>query len=488
MRLLSRLMNSRSVAAGALLYVGMRWFDRLVGVISMVVLARLLTPADFGVVALASVVVGFAVVLFDLGINIAVVQRSSLDNADLDTAWTIRFLQNAVIASLLAGTAPLVARYYADSRLEPVLWCLALAYLLDGLNGMGPVVFQKKQQYAKEVSFFMAKRLLGFVGTLTLAFWMRSYWSLVFGTLISSVVGVVLSHMMYGRLPQFTMTRWRAFVGASFWLALRSMATYATQELDKLVIGRRDGAAMLGGYTIAGQIAAMPTSELLAPLSRALFPGLVAIKDNRERLRRMFLTALGIQVSLALPASVGLALVAGDLVPVMLGEDWVGFIPILIALSLASAAHAVTQSCGYLLTTLGEYKAQSLLQWLLVVALVILIVAVFPESGAAEISWFRVGLGVLSVLSVVIMTLQALPNVSLSDMVAEIRRPVVSTSVMALSVYATALFVTDFPHWVALLSKVCLGAASYVITMLVLWRIEKKPEGAEQWIFDHFHQ
>lgn len=475
----SRLFSSRSVTAGAFLYVGMRWFDRLVGVVSMVVLARLLTPADFGLVALASVVLGLAVVLFDLGINIAVVQRSTLDDTDLNTAWSIRLIQNTVIAALLGIVAPFVAAYYGDLRLGPVLWCLALAYLLDGLTGMGPVVFQKRQQYAREVSFFMAKRLLGFFATLVMAFWLRSYWALVLGTLVSSIVGVLLSHIIYDRLPRFTLTRWRAFVSASLWLALRSMAGYATQELDKLVIGRRDGAAILGGYTIAGQIAAMPTSELLAPLSRALFPGLVAIKEDRERLRRMFLTALGIQSALALPASIGLALVASDLVPVILGEKWIEIVPVMVALSLASAAYAVTQSCGYLLTTLGQYRDQSLLQWFMLVALAVLIIGVFPDAGAQEIAWIRVGLGASSILLIVAMAVRALPNISFLDIAKEIHRPVIAVLVMAACVEVAGSVITELGELWTLVAKISIGATAYSVTLLIVWRLENYPDGAE---------
>src|SRR5690606_8415125 len=131
-----RLLASRSVASGAVLYIAMRWFDRFVGVISTVVLARLLTPEDFGIVALASIVLGLAVVLVDMGINTLVVQRPELDRDDLDTAWTLRLLQGGFIGLLLAGAAPFAADHFNDDRLLAVLLVFALTYLIDGLTGM----------------------------------------------------------------------------------------------------------------------------------------------------------------------------------------------------------------------------------------------------------------------------------------------------------------------------------------------------------------
>lgn len=479
---LSRLLASKSVVSGAALYVGMRWFDRLIGVISTIVLARLLTPDDFGIVALALVVLGLAIVLLDLGINVAVIQRSGLDRDDLDTAWTIRLIQNAIIAMGLAAIAVPAASYYGDPRLEPVLWVLAVAYLLDGFTGMGPVVFQKRQQYAREVAFYAAKRLLGFLVTMVLAFALRSYWALIVGTLLGNAGGVVMSHLMYRQLPRFTLSRWRGFLGASFWLALRTMATYASQELDKFVVGRRDGTAALGGYAIASQIAAMPTSELLAPLSRALFPALAAIKDDEASLSRMFLLALGIQCALALPAAAGLAMVAGDLVPVMLGEKWVDAAPILAALALAFGANALTHSGTYLLTTLGRYRAQSLLQWGLAASLALLVFVIFPESGAVQIAWFRVALGLGSILAITVLSLRCLPRVGTSDLRAFVWRPILATLTMVAVLAALAGPCAALSAWAALSVKVLAGVSVYTVTLLALWRIAGWPDGAERWM------
>lgn len=479
---ITRFLSGRSVASGAVLYVGMRWFDRLIGVISTILLARLLTPDDFGVVALAMIVLGLAMVMLDLGINVAVVQRSRLDQQDLDTAWTIRLLQNAVIAIGLSALAIPAARYYGDPRLEPVLWFLAFAYLLDGLSGMAPVIFQRRQQYAREVAYFAAKRLFGFVVTIALAFWLRSYWALVYGTIAANAGGVLLSHLMLGRIPRFTLASWRTFVGASFWLALRSMAEFLAQELDKFVVGRRDGTAVLGGYAIASQIAAMPTTELLAPLSRALFPAMAAIKDDGAAVARMFLLALGIQCTLALPAAAGLALVAGDLVPVMLGEQWLGAVPVLVALALAFGANALTHAGSYLLLSLGRYRTQSVLQWGMVLSLALLVFAIFPAADATRIAWFRTAVAVVNIFAILGVSLSCLPALSFKDFWLVVHRPILATLIMSASVVAVGGLGVDLPVWAALAMKIAVGAVVYGVSLTGIWPAEGRPDGAERWI------
>lgn len=481
---LSRLLTSRSVVSGAMLYVGMRWFDRLIGVISTVVLARLLTPDDFGIVALASIVLGLAMVFLDLGVNISIVQKGDVDRDDLDTAWSLRLLQNVVVAGLLAAAGGFVASYYEDGRLQGAMYALAIAYLIDGLTGMGPIVFQKRQEYAREVAFFMAKRSLGFLATAVLAFWLRNYWALLIGTVVGNAIGVILSYAMHRVAPRFTLVKWREFLGASIWLASRSVGFYVGQQLDKLVIGRRDGAATLGAYAIADQVAAMPTSELLAPLSRALFPALAAAKDDKESLRRMFLLSLGIQSTVALPASVGIAFVADDLIHVMLGSPWVSAAPMLTALALAYGANALTHSGGYLLTALGRFGSHSGLQWLIVGLLAALVFLVYPASGATEIMWMRTALGGVNVLGVAVLTIYSGLSISTRDLITPVVRPALACSAMSLLLFALVPLAEMWSPLLRLSLTVLVGVLTYGVSLIVVWYLLGRPDGAEAWILE----
>lgn len=480
--LFSRLVRSRSVASGAALYIAMRWFDRSIGIVSTIVLARLLTAEDFGIVALASVALGLAVVLLDLGINLTVVQRREMDRDDLNTAWTLRFLQNAVVAAALALASVWVAGYYQDARLTPVIFTLALAYLVDGLTGLGPIIFQKRQEYAREVAFFMTKRLFGFATTVALAVSMRSYWALLLGTVSANVFGVVLSYSMHREFPRFTLSRWRSFFEASLWLTIKSTGNYVTTQLDKLVVGRRDGPTVLGAYSIADQIAAMPGSELIQPTSRALFPAMAANQDDPGRLRRIYLTALGIQASLALPASVGLALVAADMVPVLLGEKWMQAAPIIVALAMGYSANALATSGNYLLVSIGAFRAQALVQWGMALFLAMLVFVAFPDSGAIEIAWFRLVLGWIGALAVVILVRFRLPAVTFLDMAKQVARPVSATLVMCGSVLAVSGLLTQLSALPRLLLEISIGCITYGVALVGLWQISGRPEGAEEWV------
>jgi len=480
-QLFLRLVNSRSVLSGALLYIAMRWFDRLAGVVSTIVLARLLTPSDFGVVAVATVVLGLASVMLDFGIQVTVVQIRNLERADIDTAWTLRLLQNAVIAAILILSSGWTGDYYRDARLASVLVVLGVAYLIDGLTGMGPVVFQKRQQYAREVAFFMFRRAGGLVVTIILALWLRDYWALVIGTLLSNMIGVVLSYAMHPLAPRLTLARWRRFIGASVWLTLHSISGYASLQIDKLIVGRRDGASILGAYSLADQIAAMPTSELLAPMNRALFPAMAAMQDDLPRLREAFLSGLGIQTMLAMPAAIGLALVAPDVVVVMLGQQWVAAGPVMTALALAYGVNALTHSGVYLMNSLGHYRALALLRLSMLAGLVLLTFVVCPTSKAIELAWFRAGLGVMTIGAVARMTLSYLPGVGVLSMMRVTGRPVMATLMMVATVTAIMSMAIDLVPWQRLVIAVTGGASAYAVGLAGFWQLAGRPPGAESW-------
>ena len=164
---------SRSVSAvvGALIAVGIRWTDRLIGLVSTVILARLLVPDDFGIIAMASLVIGLIDVLLDMGVNITLVQNKHATQDDFDAAWTLRLMQSGLAAVAIFLAAYPAARYFHDPRVTGVVQALALSVLLVGFENIGIVSFQKKMEFGQEFRFFFGKRISGFLITMVAAWY-----------------------------------------------------------------------------------------------------------------------------------------------------------------------------------------------------------------------------------------------------------------------------------------------------------------------------
>jgi O-antigen/teichoic acid export membrane protein len=474
--------RSVSIATGAVLVVAMRWTDRLIGIVSTLILARLLVPADFGIVAMASIVVALIDTLLDLGVGSALVQNSKAVRDDFDTAWTLR-LGQALLAGLLIATlgAPLATEYFNDARVENVLRFMALTVVLAGFENIGIVAFQKNMEFGRDFRFLFLRRLAGFIITIALAFWLRSYWAMVIGAFAGRFTGVWLSYVLHDFRPRISLARIKQLWSFSQWVLVRNLGAYGAQQIDKILVGRRTDAASLGTYSLADDISAMPTGELLAPLGRVLFPAFVQAAHNPAELCRVYCLALGVQAIVALPAGVGLALVADTAVPLLLGSQWIAAIPLVQTLALLNVAIALMHSSGYLLLTLGKVRLLALFSWLQLGMLASLTLLAFPQAGAEGIANIRLGVSICAMLAFLGMVLHAVPGLGWRNLLANVWRPAVATCTMAGAIVILEL-PAELPLALRLAGEITLGAALYTLLLLLLWAFHKNPESAESYL------
>lgn len=470
-----------SIVRSAVLTVAMRWSDRLIGILSMLILARLLVPADFGIIAMASLVIAFADVLFELGVHVALIQNKSATQADYDTAWTIRLIQSALATLVVVTAAPWAADYFNEPRVAVVIQALALTFLLQGLENIGVVSFQKNMQFGKDFRFLFTKRFAGFLATIIAAWILQSYWAMVIGNLAGRTVGVIASYTMHPLRPRLSLAKFREIFGISQWMLVGSIGGYLQGRLHSLIVGGREDAAVMGAYSLAGQISSMPTTELLAPLNRVLFPAFVRVKDDPAELKRVFLLAQGVQSLIAMPAAIGVALVAEDIVTVLLGEKWRIAIPFIQIFAVMGFLRAITTSGSYILLTFGKTRLTALSAWGQVVLFAALALLVFPNAGALGIAEVRLAVALTGFAAFVVLLLRQFGPLRLTDILTTIARPACAVIVMGFTLrYAGAAI--PFQGLLLLTAKILVGALSYSLALAVLWWLLGRPDGAEAYL------
>lgn len=200
-------MQRKSVPESAILTISMRWSDRLLGIVSMVILARLLVPADFGIIVMASLVVGLVDVILDIGVITALIHNKNVDDEDYNTAWTLRFIQSCLVGFIIYFGAPYAADFYNNILVVDVLRVMALSVIIGGLENIGIVSFQKNMEFGKDFKFFFYKRITGFFITIIFAYILVSYWAMVIGALSSRIIGALLSYHMHPYRPKFQLSR-----------------------------------------------------------------------------------------------------------------------------------------------------------------------------------------------------------------------------------------------------------------------------------------
>ena len=478
-----RISEQTSVIKGVILTVSMRWTDRLVGFVSTLILARLLVPDDFGIVAMASIVVGLTDVLLDFGVNVALIQNRNATAAHYNTAWTLRLIQSLIGTAVVILAAPYAAVYFKDVRIEPVLQVMSFGLLLVGLENIGIITFQKEMRFGQDFRFVFAKRITSFISTILAAWLLRSYWALVIGALCGRTLGVLISYRMHSMRPRISLERLKEIFSVSQWMLLNSLGNYLNHNLHNILVGRSTNAAIIGGYTLACEISAMPSTEVLAPLNRVLFPAFVKAKHDPVELKRVFLLAQSVQTLVGVPAGVGLALIAHEAVLVLLGEQWLFVAPFIQILALANVIASITTSGGYLLLTVGKFRNAVLLTWIQVIAFVLSVIFVAPGPDVLMVAWLRVITVLAGLFISVWMLLHTQRNIDLLDICRAVVRPILGVVLMALVIISIGEAVSQEPV-TALLIKILAGLFIYPVSIMAIWWLAKKPNGAESYLLD----
>ena len=174
--------SNRGWLRGTAWMIGARWATRLIGLVSMVILARLLAPEDYGLIAMAMLAYGLLETIAYAGVDLALMRQGADTRAHFDTAWTVQLIQGAFVGVLLLVAAPLTAAYFSEPRAVAVIQCIALRSVIDGAQNIGIVSFRKELDFAKEFRFTLYSKLINFLVIVGAAFWFRNYWALVVGS------------------------------------------------------------------------------------------------------------------------------------------------------------------------------------------------------------------------------------------------------------------------------------------------------------------
>ena len=261
----------RSMAKGAAWMVFAKLVERSIGLISTLILARLLVPQDFGIVAMAMSFVALLELLTAFGFDVALIQKQTKTRPALDTAWTYGILTGLAMAALMVALASPIASFYREDALTDVIRALAIGSIAQGFQNIGVVAFRMDMRFDKEFQFLIAKKIISFSITIPLALTMRSYWALVIGQVVGRIAGTVLSYTMQPYRPRVSLEATRELFNFSKWVFLLNCIGYMKERSSDWIIGRISGPMALGTFNISYELASLPSTELAAPINRAVF-------------------------------------------------------------------------------------------------------------------------------------------------------------------------------------------------------------------------
>lgn len=472
-------------ARGAGWVVAWRVLNRVLGIGSILVLVRLLEPADFALVALGT---GLAVSIdtcLAIGVEEQIIRARDPQPSMYHTAFTLNLIRGLFHATLIAAAAAPAAAFFGDERLENIMFALAASAAINGLSNIGAADFQRHLQFEKEFLLQALPRFTAICAASLFAFLTHSHWALVIGIMTFRLGKVAMSYTMHPFRPRLSLVGWRDLAGVSVWSWAIGVASVLRDRADGFLIGRMLGMTPLGFYAVAYEVSSLTTSDLVDPICRACMPGFAtALRGgDDEGLRGAYLRIVALVALLTIPMGIGVSLIAAPLIALAFGPTWADAAPVAMILAAACTTTLFGNVSGALLNakamlrTLFSVTAGAAL---LRVALLVVLVPLFGLVGAA----LAVGAALIAEQLVLVALALRLTGVRPGTVLARIGRPAVATAAMALTLWGGGLGWAGAPagamsaFW-DLLAAVALGATVFVVAIAAMWRLAGSPVGAE---------
>ncbi len=470
----------QAVTEGGLWIIFSRWSVRGIGILSTIILARLLTPEDFGLVAICMLIIGLAEMLGREAQNLAVIRKQDLDREFMDSAWTISIIVNLVLGAAVFASAPLVARFFNEPRVLLLVQIMSIRVLMIGFENIGMALYQKDFNFIKSFNFNIFEKLVPAVLTIALAVYFRNYWALVIGAVIGHVGAIALSYYLHEYRPQICFKKIYEVWAFSGWVVFEKLANFGTMRVDYLFVPAFGGTKEIGHYHVGTDLARLPTVELFTVLDRALFPVYARLIGQPAAMADAFIKVLGAAAIICLPISIGFALVAGDAVQMIYGAQWISMIPIVSLVSVASGILALNATVTLAIQAIGKSNLSFALIFL---QLALMVGALFAFSSQFENTTDIAGVRLLTVLAIFPVTLlcgQVVLSLHFLDILNAFWRPMLAVGAMA----AMLLYILppdmDMAMSLRLGIRCVAGALVYGGALLLLWMAVGKPQGLER--------
>ena len=433
---------------------------------SMMALARLLDPKDFGLVGMVTVVTGAFSLFKDAGLSVVTVQRAVITEDQISALFWINLLVGAVIAAACGLLAPALAHFYGEPRLLGVTIAMAAGFVFNAAGVQHSALLQRQMRFVAQASIdigsWVASALIG-VG---LALAGYGYWALVW-------MSVSLPAFASG--GAWMATRWipgppRRGVGVLSMMrfggtvTLNTLVVYVAYNVDKLLVGRLWGAAALGIYGRAYQLVSIPTENLNSALGGVAISALARLQDDAIRFKSYFLKSYSLVLVVTVPVTIAGALFAPDVIGVLLGPKWTAAVPLFRLMAPTILAFALINPLAWLLFASGRVKRS--LQMAMVIAPVVIggYVAGLPYGASGVALGYSTAMALLTV-PLIAWAIRG-TSITRADVVNALRPTFVSAAVAGLASYAAVFYVPASAHLLRLAIECAVLGGGYVGMLL----------------------
>ncbi|WP_162528460.1 lipopolysaccharide biosynthesis protein [Novosphingobium sp. BW1] len=473
-------------AGSAAWLIGGRLFTKFVEFLSLLVLAQLLTPEDFGVIAIAMTLVTIVEAVFELPITQVLIARQAISQRHLDTAFTLSALRGGALTLAVWASAVPFAHFYRNDTLVWMILALGVAPGLRGMGSPGLVLYARELKYRREIAAELVCKTGSLVCSVAAAWWLRDYRALMVGIVATPTIWILASYALAPYRPRISLAEWPLFADFLGWTTGAQLLAAINWQCDRLILGRFVTPAQLGIYSVANDLSYVPEQALIRPIVRPLLSVFALIADQRARLATAYVQASNAVLAIGAPVLLGLCMLAQPAVALALGDKWLGAIPVLQWLSLTLVPPLLTAPYSSLAMALNRPQGllgQRAAELVFKVPLMVVGAVWYGIEGAVvarAISAFS------TALLVMVMT-RRLIGVSVQHQLLATWRTVLASGGLVAVLYALSPLLADLAGLELALGiglVAGIGMAAYALILALTWHQAGRPAGIESMAYD----
>lgn len=384
---------ARKIVQGGMWIFSLRMIEKLLGLIRVIIVARLLSPNDFGLLGVAALVSAILNIFLESGFNQALIQRKEKIQEFLNTAWTVQAIRGLFIFAVIWFIAPFAATFFNEPNSLNIIRFFALTQVIDGFRNIGLVFFQKEMEFKKQFFCNVFPEIIALIATIWAAYILRNVWALVIGAIVCSVFVYIFSYAMHPYRPrfEFNLSKFKVLLSFGKWVIGYGILGFLIIQGDDILVGKVLGAAALGLYQMAYRISNLPATQITHVIIQVTFPAYAKLQDDIPRLREAYLRVLTIVAFVSFPLAGLIFVFCSDFTAIFLGVKWMSMVPAMQVLSAFGLIRSLTATTGPIFIGVGKPK---IMTWLSAIQLAIMVVIIYPLT----VKWGILGTAIATLI------------------------------------------------------------------------------------------
>lgn len=399
--------------------------------VSSVILARLLVPADFGLMAIVTAILAITQGTLITGFESALIQKQKNPEAFLNTAWTLDLIRSLILFAVVYAAAPLAGMYFEEPKAAQVLRVMSVFFIFQGLRNIGVVFFRKNLEFHKQFIIESLPLLVDVCLAIPLAYFLKSYWALVWSKLGMASAVCLLSYVMHPYRPrfEFDLKKIKDLFGFGRWILFSSLLVMLRVQGVNMFVGKLFGVFFLGVYERSTVFSLRLFTLIHRIVWKVAYPTYSQIQDEPTKISKAFLETQQVLAFFLIPMAVGMLVLSRDFVPLVLGTEWIQMVPLIQFFSLHAIVSVVTTPTSIACLALGKPDISTKFSFS---GIMVLALTLYPFSKWWGITGTAAAFFTSSLLSAPIMWIAALRLFKLSNwqLVRGLLLPIVNSACM----------------------------------------------------------